>query len=243
MDEVLFHLTAFDGPLDLLLHLIAKNKVNIYDIPIATILEQYLAYIDEMGEFDIEFASEFLTMAAQLVYIKSKMLLPSYEEEPSEDPRARLVEALLEYQRMKSVSEYLQQRALIGQDVITKSPEPVEKDKTYKYDHNADQLIAALHDILKRSGRKTPPPVSAFRDFVGCEKVSVSARMNDIIKLLIEKNTADFLDIIKTSNNRPEIVATFLALLELLRARKIEISQQNCGCMITLADGEIYGYS
>ena len=97
MKEVTFHLEVFDGPLDLLLHLLSKNKVEITDIPIAEILEQYLAYIRQMQEFDLEVASEFITMAAQLMYIKSKMLLPVYQDEEADDPRAGLVEALLEY--------------------------------------------------------------------------------------------------------------------------------------------------
>ena len=116
MKEVTFHLEVFDGPLDLLLHLLSKNKVEIKDIPIASILDQYLEYIRQMKEFDLEVASEFITMAAQLMYIKSKMLLPVYEDENQEDPRASLVEALLEYQRIKEAGSVLSLRAQIGRD-------------------------------------------------------------------------------------------------------------------------------
>ena len=122
-----FHLPVFDGPLDLLLHLIAKNKLNIYDIPISDILEQYLSYIGRMREFDMEVAAEFVSMAAQLMVIKSKMLLPVYEDEGQEDPRAELVEALLEYQRFKEMGGYLGTRAELGRGLFVKRPETLEK--------------------------------------------------------------------------------------------------------------------
>ena len=111
-------LEVFEGPLDLLLHLIEKNKIDIYDIPIVEITDQYLEYIQLMQEFDLEVASEFITMAAQLMYIKSKMLLPVYDDEPEEDPRAGLVEALLEYQRIKSAGTVLNSRAELGRDAF-----------------------------------------------------------------------------------------------------------------------------
>ena len=123
MKEVTFHLEVFDGPLDLLLHLLSKNKVEIKDIPIAAILDQYLEYIRRMQEFDMEVASEFITMAAQLMYIKSKMLLPVYEDTAEEDPRAGLVEALLEYQRIKEAGSVLSLRAQIGRDIFVKGQE------------------------------------------------------------------------------------------------------------------------
>ena len=125
MKEVTFHLEVFDGPLDLLLHLLSKNKVEIKDIPIAAILDQYLEYIRRMQEFDMEVASEFITMAAQLMYIKSKMLLPVYEDTAEEDPRAGLVEALLEYQRIKEAGSVLSLRAQIGRDIFVKGQEPL----------------------------------------------------------------------------------------------------------------------
>jgi segregation and condensation protein A len=130
MKEVTFHLEVFDGPLDLLLHLLSKNKVEIKDIPIAVILEQYLEYIRQMQEFDLEVASEFITMAAQLMYIKSKMLLPVYEDDNEEDPRAGLVEALLEYQRIKEAGSALSLRAQIGRDIFVKGQEQLEKEKS-----------------------------------------------------------------------------------------------------------------
>ena len=160
MKEVTFHLEAFDGPLDLLLHLLSKNKVDIRDIPIAQILDQYLEYIQLMQEFDLEVASEFITMAAQLMYIKSKMLLPVYDDEPEEDPRAGLVEALLEYQRIKSAGTVLNSRAELGRDLFTRGQEPLEKDRRavsirmtdkgmecYRYHH--DKINGILDHLLR----------------------------------------------------------------------------------------------
>ena len=119
-----FHLDNFDGPLDLLLHLISKNKVSIYDIPIAEILEQYMAVLHEAEHMDLDVAGDFIAMAAQLVYIKSRMLLPKHEEdEDGEDPRAGLVEMLLEYQRLKSATAFFAEKNETGRDIYVKPPE------------------------------------------------------------------------------------------------------------------------
>ena len=174
MKEVTFHLEVFDGPLDLLLHLLSKNKVEIKDIPIAVILEQYLEYIRQMQEFDLEVASEFITMAAQLMYIKSKMLLPVYEDDNEEDPRAGLVEALLEYQRIKEAGSALSLRAQIGRDIFVKGQEQLEKEKSpFVGSYSYEVLTRALEDILQRAQRKLPPPVTAFQGIVGRETVPV----------------------------------------------------------------------
>ena len=118
-----FHLDNFDGPLDLLLHLISKNKVSIYDIPIAEILEQYMAVLHEAEHMDLDVAGDFIAMAAQLVYIKSRMLLPKHEEdEAGEDPRAGLVEMLLEYQRLKSATAFFAEKNETGRDIYVKPP-------------------------------------------------------------------------------------------------------------------------
>lgn len=121
-EKITFHLSAFDGPLDLLLHLIAKNKVNIYDIPISLILEQYMEILREAQEADMEVAGDFIAMAAQLMLIKSRMLLPKEknEEDEEEDPRAMLVEQLLEYQRIREVQPYFKRHSDVGRDILTR---------------------------------------------------------------------------------------------------------------------------
>ena len=127
MEKMEFHLDSFDGPLDLLLHLISKNKVSIYDIPIAEILEQYMAVLREAETMDMDVAGDFIAMAAQLVYIKSRMLLPKREETPEEDdPRTELVDMLLEYQRFRQATAFFREKGEEGADMLTRPPETLE---------------------------------------------------------------------------------------------------------------------
>ena len=164
---IAYRLESFEGPLDLLLHLISKNKVSVYDIPIAQILEQYLEHIRRMRELDMDVASEFIAMAAQLMYIKSKMLLPARQEEEAQpDPRAPLVEALLEYQRFKRAGELLQQREELGRDLYAKPPESREASQV-QYAYTAQALGRAVQNILERYDRKAPPPAGLFRGVAG----------------------------------------------------------------------------
>lgn len=240
MKEVTFHLEVFDGPLDLLLHLLSKNKVDIKDIPIATILEQYLEYIRQMQEFDLEVASEFITMAAQLMYIKSKMLLPVYEEETQEDPRAALVEALLEYQRIKEAGSALSLRAQIGRDLFVKGQEPLEKETTlFNGSYSYEVLTRALEDILSRAQRKLPPPVTAFRGIVGRETVPVEEKLQEIVRQFVQTPVLHFSQLVLSAKSRSELVAVFLAVLELSKAHKVMIEEDEAGeCTLRLATKE-----
>ena len=232
--EINFHLEAFDGPLDLLLSLIAKNKINIYDIPIAEILQQYLAYLEEMKQFDMTVASEFITMAAQLTYIKSKMLLPRYEEEQEEDPRAALVEALLEYKRIKEAGERLAVMGEIGRDIFVKPPEQFSRDKKFEGNLDIGQLISALETILERDERKIPPPIGAFSGIVGREVSSVSDKIGKIIDRLVLEKEVNFTALVLMAQNRSDIVAIFLAVLELSKTNKVIIDYENGDYMIKL---------
>lgn len=239
MKEVTFHLEVFDGPLDLLLHLLSKNKVEITDIPIAEILEQYLVYIRQMQEFDLEIASEFITMAAQLMYIKSKMLLPVYQDEEAEDPRAGLVEALLEYQQFREASNILADRSALGRDLFVKGQEVLEKDKTrIDYHYTYDTLAKAIETILQRSERKLPPPVTAFRGIVGREAVPVEDKIRDLIRWFTKQELVCFEDVVRSAASRSEIVAIFLAVLELSKTRKIHIEDSETGYILTLTPAE-----
>lgn len=240
MKEVTFHLEVFDGPLDLLLHLLSKNKVEIKDIPIASILDQYLEYIRQMKEFDLEVASEFITMAAQLMYIKSKMLLPVYEDENQEDPRASLVEALLEYQRIKEAGSVLSLRAQIGRDLFVKGQEQLEKEKSaFVGSYSYEVLTRALEDILQRAQRKLPPPVTAFQGIVGRETVPVDDKIGEIVRLFVKKPKLSFEQLVLSAKCRSEIVAIFLAVLELSKTRKIMIEETEAGdCTLRLATEE-----
>lgn len=240
MKEVTFHLEVFDGPLDLLLHLLSKNKVEIKDIPIASILDQYLEYIRQMKEFDLEVASEFITMAAQLMYIKSKMLLPVYEDENQDDPRASLVEALMEYQRIKEAGSVLSLRAQIGRDLFVKGQEQLEKEKSaFTGSYSYEVLTRALEDILQRAQRKLPPPMTAFQGIVGRETVPVDDKIGEIVRLFLKQPKLSFEKLVLSAKSRSEIVAIFLAVLELSKTRKIMIEETESGdCTLRLATKE-----
>ncbi len=230
-----FHLPVFDGPLDLLLHLIAKNKLNIYDIPISDILEQYLSYIGRMREFDMEVAAEFVSMAAQLMVIKSKMLLPVYEDEGQEDPRAELVEALLEYQRFKEMGGYLGTRAELGRGLFVKRPETLEK-KPQNYSYTADVLVSAIRNIFERSERRLPPPASAFSGIVGKEPVPVGQKIEMLVRMFTRQRSISLDQVVLDCKSRSEVVALFLAVLELSKVHKIRIEDGETGCSLSLAE-------
>jgi len=235
MNEVTFHLDSFDGPLDLLLHLISKNKVEITDIPIAEILRQYLEYIKIMQDFDLEVASEFITMAAQLMQIKSKMLLPVYEDDQQEDPRAQLVEQLLEYQRFKEAGGYLGNISEQGRDLYVRPQERIEKDYSeIVYDNTAEQLLKAIDDIMQRAERRMPPSINAFKSIVGREAVPVNGRINHILHLFTKTDVIKLEDLLLSSKSRSEIVAYFLAILELTKNRRVVIDFEEDDCYLKL---------
>lgn len=225
MAEITYHLDVFDGPLDLLLHLISKNKLNIYDIPIVEILEQYNKALEEMQERDLAVTCDFVAMSAHLLYIKSKMLLPKYDDiDDEEDPRARLVEMLLEYQRIKEVSGTLNARAESGLDMYTKMPEQITPDKSYKYEHDRMDLRLAILNMLERAETKIPPKITNFAGIVGREVYSVGKKVAYILKRLLSTKKTSFMDLFDSVKTRSEVVATFLAVLELCKTNRIKIS-------------------
>lgn len=238
MTEIQYHLSAFEGPLDLLLHLISKNKVNIYDIPIAEILEQYDAALAQMEIRDLDVESEFIAMSAQLLYIKSKMLLPRNDEnEEEEDPRETLVQMLLEYQKFKEVSGVLSRRFEVGRDIFVKEPENIEPDKTYKFTHDKADLANAIVRMLERADNALPPPVSNFTGIVGREVYSVSAKVAFVLKRILEIGKVGFKSLFKKVKTRSEVVATFLAVLELCKSGKIRLDESE-DPNISLSDKE-----
>ena len=230
-----FHLENFDGPLDLLLHLIAKNKVSIYDIPIAEILDQYMAVLHAAEAMDLDVAGDFVAMAAQLVYIKSKMLLPRHEEEEEEDPRAGLVEMLLEYQRLKEAAVFFREKGETGRDIFVKPPENLgEAPKEYRQSLN--DLIRAANNMLRRAQRRVPPPASAFSGIVGREPVPVETRITAILRRFIHHIRLPFKRLFGDAKSRAEIVATFLAVLELSKNRRIRLEGDGEDMELTLTN-------
>ena len=228
MSEITYHLEVFDGPLDLLLHLISKNKLNIYDIPIVEILEQYNEALEKMQERNLAVTCEFVAMSAHLLYIKSKMLLPKYEDiDDEEDPRAKLVELLLEYQKIKEVSETLNAKAEKGLDMYTKQPEMIEPDKSYKYSHDRMDLRMSILSMLERAETKVPPKITNFAGIVGREIYSVGKKVAHILTRLLSKQKTTFIQLFDNVRSRSEVVATFLAVLELCKTNRIDISKEN----------------
>ncbi len=207
---------VFEGPLDLLLHLIKENKIDIYDIPIALITRQYLEYLELMKELNLEIASEFLVMAATLIYIKSRMLLPADEidkEVDEEDPRIELVEKLLEYQAFKEAALGLKEREEEWSYVLTRqSYDPEEEygyEELYLFDINIYDLLGALKRILERL---PPETVRITRD-----TLTVKDRISYILEIMDKKDNLRFDDLFEGIYTKSEVIVTFLAILELLR--------------------------
>ena len=225
-DSPKFKLEMFEGPLDLLLSLIAKNKVNIYDIPIAIILEQYMEYIRQMELFNMEVASSFIVMAARLMLIKSRMLLPVQKDE--EDPRQELVDMLLEYQRAKKTSEVLHDRELTYKGRYEKPAEDIGYDPEYKLTHDIEILKEALRRALARN-EEDEDAVFEMEQNIGkhmaaTRQVSVGEKIVHVLKSLVKKDRRRLDSFFDEVKSRGEVVATFLALLELIKGKRVKIS-------------------
>ncbi len=223
MDTMLYKLDSFEGPLDLLLHLISKNKVSIYDIPIVEITTQYLEAIEGIEESQLENTSEFLVMAAQLLYIKSKMLLPKNEEaEDEEDPRDDLARRLAEYQSYKEASGELRKTEFASRYMFFKEEEKIEFPlPEYNRKHTIDELTSAFNSIMQRKLRFAKPEKRAFSGIVGRQKVSVEEMTERLSGLLKKTGKLNFKKAFSGTKSKPEMVATFLAILEMIRSNRI----------------------
>lgn len=221
------HLDKFDGPMDLLLHLIKKNELDICDISIAVITRQYLEFIKLMKELNLEVAGDFLVMAATLLQIKSRHLLPlDDEEEPVEDeadPRAELVRRLLEYQRYKEAGMVIGARALLGREVFVHTAiEPLltaAQSSEGPLEASLFELVDAFRVLLQRI------PAESFHDVAPGDSLSIADCINEILSLLQEQNTVQFDDLVRDEFTRERVIVTFLALLELCRLKLIRIFQ------------------
>ena len=247
MEKLSFKLEIFEGPLDLLMHLIRKNKVNIYDIPISEITDQYLEYLDQISKMDLEISSEFLVMAAQLLYIKSKMLLPQYsEEEQEEDPRKELVDRLLEYKRYQEVAMYLGERESQYRDIFFKSPGKIEHFESGHQFINIsiEELTKAFQNLLLKQDRRLPPNKETFDGIIKREIIPVDLKMQQIMSILKKHKQINFLDLFKNSVSKAEIVAKFLGVLELIRVHKVRVIQNTIDKTMyiqRIEDGEVNG--
>jgi segregation and condensation protein A len=223
-------LEIFEGPLDLLLHLIRKNEVDIYDIPIALIVDQYTAYLDMLNFLNLDVAGEFLVMAATLSHIKSRMLLPAEEgegEEEAEDPRMELVRRLLEYQRYKEAAEELMSFEQLGRDVYTREPEDEEvqraamdsgRDMVHFQEVGIFQLLDAFKQVLARAR------VTDWHE-ISMDRVSITEKISQIMEKIRERESIAFEELFTGEDNKADLIVSFLAVLELLRLRILRAHQ------------------
>lgn len=255
MDTPIYHLEGvvrsrsedredFTGPLDLILHLLGKNKMEIRDIQISLILEQYLAWMDRRKGLDLEVASEFVAMAAQLVFIKTRMLLSVRDEEALSEME-ELIASLEEHQRhedhvrVKAVLPDLERCWQRGRDYITKPPEYLPADHVYHYSHRKEELYRAVTAVLARSGDALPPPMIAFEGIVGREPYPVAQKAAELLRRLLRGGVARFRSLFRGDRSRSEVVATFLAVLELCKARRLFLAGTEADCTVTPAGPEM----
>lgn len=221
MEKLSFRLPVFEGPLDALLYLISKKKLDIYEVSISELLDQYLDYLSQMQEMDLEITSDFLEMASRLVKIKSAMLLPKPEE--GESQKEEFLKALIGYKTCKAMAHELSLRNE-GFNTFIREPQYVPHDETYTCKHDVDVLVKAYLVLGNRIKSRKPPTTEAFRGVVGRQVVSVAARIVHVIKRLIKGGKKSFYSMFDDATGRSEAVATFLALLELVKSKKIVIS-------------------
>lgn len=232
-----YKLEKFEGPLDLLLHLIDKNKVDIYDIPIVEITRQYLEYVNQMEREDLNIVSDFLVMAATLLDIKSRMLLPAKEDEEGEeeDPRVELVARLLEYKRYKMMAQELLDLEEDAQGILFKPPTVPKEVAKYEPPVDLDQLLDGLtlaklqrifEGVMKRQEDKVDPIRSSFGT-IKKEPVSLEERVMDVLRFARKKRRFSFRQMLTRQGDKLEIVVTFLAVLELMKVGKLSLTQEH----------------
>ncbi len=228
-------LEDFEGPLDVIFLLLSKNKIEIKDVSISAILEQYLAYLDEMKRLDMEIASEFITMASHLMLIKTKMLLSEAEAAEAESELDLLRQSLIERQRRDAMEQIrmaiavLEPRNDIGRCIFTKEPEPLRKDTTYRYQHDPKDMLCALDEITDRNQRRLPPPTVNFKGIVGKEPYPVTRKATEVLRTLILRGIEKLKNLFRGNRSRSEIVATFLAILELCKTNSVSLEDDNSG--------------
>lgn len=227
----------FEGPLDLILFLLGKNKLEIQDISIALICDQYLQWLEARKQMDLEVASEFVAMASHLIYLKTRMLL-SIEDEEAKGEMDALIQSLEERRRgesygvVKRAAKRLEPLGEFGRSIVTRPPEPVEQGKIYEYDQEPGDLILAMAEIRERAQRALPPPRTAFAGIVQHEPYPVESKAREIVQRLKSGGITRFLLLFRGSRTRSEVVATFLAVLELCRARIIRLAGSETDCTV-----------
>lgn len=237
----------FEGPLDVIFLLLSKNKIEIQDVSITAILEQYLAYLEEMKRLDMEIASEFISMASHLMLIKTKMLLSAAEQAEAESELDLLRQGLIERRRKEAMEQIriavsqLEPRNEIGRSLFTKEPEPLRKEKGYRYKHSVLDLLRALDLIAERNQRQLPPSTMNFKGIVAKEPYPVTRKAGEVLRQLVLRGVERLKNLFHGSRSRSEIVATFLAILELCKTNSVsledDISGDNPNVVLLRTDG------
>ena len=219
----------FEGPLDVIFELLSKNKIEIQDVSITAILEQYLAYLDEMKRLDMEIASEFITMASHLMLIKTKMLLSAAEQAEAESELDLLRQSLIDRKRKEAMEQIrlavsvLEPRNEIGRCMFTKQPEPLKRDRSYRYQHDVIDLLRALDMIAERNARQLPPPTLNFKGIVGREPYPIGRKTGEVLRQLVLRGVERLKNLFRGNKSRSEIVATFLAVLDLCKTNSVTL--------------------
>ena len=219
----------FEGPLDVIFELLSKNKIEIQDVSITAILEQYLAYLDEMKRLDMEIASEFITMASHLMLIKTKMLLSAAEAAEAESELDLLRQSLVDRRRKEAMEQIrsavtvLEPRNEIGRCIFTKEPEPLRRDQSYRYQHDVLDLLKALDAISERNQRQLPPPTVNFKGIVGKEPYPIGRKTGEVLRQLVLRGVERLRNLFRGNKSRSEIVATFLAVLDLCKTNSVTL--------------------
>ena len=226
MEALTYRLEAFEGPLDLLLSLIQKNKVEITDIPISLICDQYMAYITEAERLDMDLASEFIVMASELMLIKSKMLLPKAEPE-EEDPRAALAEALIKYQQAKAAAAILGKAYPTFSGRMIKDTDEISVDKTFVADQSVTSLCLAVRRIISYREEHPQADKVTFTPMIAKPIVPVEAKIVGILRHFEKKEKVSMVDLIEDAVSLPDMIAVFLGILELVKLRRIVLLESD----------------
>ncbi len=225
MEAVTYRLEQFEGPLDLLLTLIQKNKVSITDIPISLICDQYMEYINGAKELNMDVASEFIVMASELMLIKSKMLLPKAEED-EEDPRAQLADALLRYQQAKEAAQKLSPLYAFYSARMVKDTDEISIDRTFVHDQQVTDLCAAVRRIIAYNNALEKAANTAFTPMISKPIIPVEIKIVSILKTIERQGVATLEELLMSESTLPDLIASFLGVLELIKVRRIIVSDE-----------------
>ncbi|QEY34020.1 serine protease [Caproiciproducens galactitolivorans] len=235
MEKLSYKLPVFEGPLDLLLYLIRKNKLDICDIQISELLDQYMEQINAMKEEDMDVASEFLEMAARLVYMKTVSLLPKHEE--GEKLRQELSGQLLEYQECKRIAELMAER--LNYDIFVREAAEIEFDQTYRRHHTPMEIYNAYYMAVGHGKRFIPPSPEVFSNIVTHKIVSVSSRIIHVLRRLYRTNEVRYKELFADKTDKSDLIATFLAVLELVKGKRVQINGEKGNATVKLICGGV----